>query len=70
MLSLNQFPQVCTHIVELNRKLLPRAKSTKERMLLVPESGIHHNIHLKNRVRSGERTYVLPRPDPLDSSVS
>jgi hypothetical protein len=35
--------------MRLNRGLLPRENPTKEEMLLVPESGLPHDIDLKNR---------------------
>jgi hypothetical protein len=35
--------------VKLNRELLLRENSTKEEMLLAPESGVRHCIDLKNR---------------------
>jgi hypothetical protein len=34
--------------VKLNKKPLPREKSTKEEMLLAPESGLRHNSDFKN----------------------
>jgi hypothetical protein len=33
--------------VKLNKKLLPKEQSTKEEMLLAPESGVCHDIDLK-----------------------
>jgi hypothetical protein len=36
-------------MVKLNRELLPRENSTKEEMLLAPESAVRHEIDLKNR---------------------
>jgi hypothetical protein len=40
---------VDTNIVKLNKRLLPREKLTKEKMLLASESEVRHNIDLKNR---------------------
>jgi hypothetical protein len=44
--------------LQLNRELLPREKSTKEEMLLAPESGVGHDIDFKNR----ENEVREPRP--------
>jgi hypothetical protein len=35
--------------VKLNKKLLPKEKSNKEEMLLACESGVRHDIDLKNQ---------------------
>jgi hypothetical protein len=56
--------------VNLNRAFLPREKSTKEEMLLAPESRVRHNIDLKNRKKSGEKIQMLTGLDRLDSSLS
>jgi hypothetical protein len=37
--------------MKLNRELSPREKSTKEEMLLAPESGVRHDIDLENLER-------------------
>jgi hypothetical protein len=56
--------------MKLNRELLPREKSSKEEMLLAPESGVRYDIDLKNQEKCVARTQTLTRPVPLDTSLS
>jgi hypothetical protein len=45
----NRAREGSTHIVKLSRGLLPAERRTKEETPVSPESGVRHDIDLKNR---------------------